>query len=176
MKIRGQRVIPPKERISNLSKIDTVTGCWNWLKSFKGKGDPLREYGHLIIGSRTDNTRRSIAAHRYSYIIFKGEIPDGMFVCHNCDNPKCVNPDHLFLGTRQDNIDDREFKGRNKIMRGENAGTAKLTQKQADEIRILYASGGTSSRKLAKQFGLKDHGCILNIVKNKAYLPQPPKQ
>lgn len=107
MKIRGQIVYDPIDRINRLTKIDPFTKCWNWI------GSKRNGYGRLIIGSRTLGTRRSVSAHRYSFEIFKGAIPNELFVCHHCDNPSCVNPDHLFVGTRQDNVDDRERKGRN---------------------------------------------------------------
>ncbi len=128
MKIRGQLIKDPKERLKSLVNINADTQCWIWQSSLKGK-DKLLQYGHLIVGSRINKTRKSISAHRYAYQVFVGEIPTDKWVLHRCDNPKCINPDHLFLGTRQDNIDDRESKHRNKINRDNkgrftNAGAA----------------------------------------------------
>ena len=75
------------------------TGCWLWKKGFTSGG-----YG--LIGSRESSMR----AHRFSWIIHFGNIPKGLFVCHSCDNPPCVNPQHLFLGTIEDNNEDRHQK------------------------------------------------------------------
>ena len=113
--VRGQKVKPPKERLLALVVKDEGTECWNWQGSLSDKNNPLRHYGKLVIGSRKDGTRKTVRAHRYAYQVFIGEVPQELFVCHKCDNPKCINPEHLFLGTRQDNVDDREAKGRNKL-------------------------------------------------------------
>ncbi len=75
--------------------------CWTWTGSLGKWG-----YGHFRVDSKT------MLAHRVSWMLHNGEIPNGLFVCHHCDNPKCVNPEHLFLGTHQDNIDDMMSKGR----------------------------------------------------------------
>jgi hypothetical protein len=85
-------------------KVDKSGDCWIW-KAFKNK----QGYGRVgfVAG-------RSVNAHRVSYVMAYGEIPDGHFVCHKCDNPSCVRPDHLFAGTRQDNIDDMMIKKRGK--------------------------------------------------------------
>lgn len=80
-------------------------GCWIWL----GARD---QYGYGKLGS---HGRHMLSAHRLFYTFYKGEIPEGMSVCHKCDTPPCVNPDHLFLGTPLDNARDRERKGRGKF-------------------------------------------------------------
>lgn len=79
----------------------SIDGCWYWTGSPNGSG-----YGSLEINYKSER------AHRLSFKLFKGHIPEGLHVCHTCDNRICVNPDHLWLGTRQDNMDDMRRKGR----------------------------------------------------------------
>lgn len=91
------------------SKVEKAEGCWPWKASiFKQTG-----YGQFALESK-----RPINAHRMAWILTHGEIPDGMVVCHHCDNPLCVNPDHLFLGQQQDNMIDMATKGRHVGTRG----------------------------------------------------------
>ena len=144
-------------RIKQLSVTDDITGCWNW------KGCTRNGYGRLIIGSRSDGSRKTITAHRLSHEIFIGPIPDGLFVCHKCDNPSCVNPRHLFAGTRQDNVDDRERKGRNFIAFGELNGNAKLNETDVLSARRLRASGKTFA-SIADRFGV-DKKTIIQAIK-----------
>lgn len=80
--------------------------CW----SFSTKGD--KDGYPQVIGSKHCKEHSLTRAHQVSYFIYHGEISEGMLVCHHCDNPSCVNPDHLFLGTHQDNVDDMMNKGR----------------------------------------------------------------
>jgi len=127
-----------------------IEDCWEWQGSTKGKSR-LRSYGSCFIGSRTDGSRKSISTHRLSYLAFIGPIPEGMWVCHSCDNPKCVNPDHLFLGTRQDNVDDRQRKNRNRPPNGELHPRATLSNNVVMQIKSDYKNG-IKRRVLAKKY------------------------
>lgn len=166
--------MPISERIKLNVIVRPLTGCWEW------KGYKVRGYGRTIIGSRTDGTRKTIAAHRLSYETFVGPIPDGMEVCHKCDNPCCVNPEHLFVGTRQDNIDDREAKGRNHPPQGSNNGRAKLTESDVLSARFERLKKKTSYQKLAEKYGVSKRA-MQNAINGKtwkcvAYIPEPPKE
>src|SRR6266404_7110558 len=136
MKIRGQLVKDPKKRLMELSKLNPKKGCLEWIGSRRGTG--INGYGRVCVGSRSNGTRKTVSAHRYSYEIFVGSIPEGMWVLHKCDNPPCINPEHLFLGDRMDNTLDRDNKGRNKITAGQNNGFAKLTEQDVNEIRAAF--------------------------------------
>lgn len=120
-------------------KTDT---CWLWTACVVNFG-----YGKLGL-----NTGENIYAHRLSYEIYKGKIPDGMCVCHTCDVPRCVNPDHLFLGTIQDNLIDMHKKGRGPV--GQLHGGAKL--KESDVIDILELLKTKSAYRVAKMYGMSN--------------------
>ncbi len=92
---------PLHEKFYGKYVVDDSTGCWNW-----ARGSFRAGYGAIAHGKRT------LKAHRVSYELHVGPIPAGMLVCHKCDNPRCVNPDHLFLGTVRDNALDMVSKGR----------------------------------------------------------------
>lgn len=148
---------------------DPRTGCWNWTG---GVRRPERPYGSLVIGSRSDGTRRRVSAHRLAYEIWVGPITDDLCVCHRCDNPRCVNPDHLFLGTKKDNADDRDAKGRGAAPphpSGERHARATLTDAQVDEIR----ESDLSSRKIAALYGVTDGH--VRAIRRGDCRPQPPK-
>lgn len=138
----------------------TESGCWIWTAGLKGK-DEKQSYGLFRVGSRIRK------AHQVSWEIYKGEIPKGSgyhgtCVCHQCDTPSCVNPDHLFLGTMRDNNDDKTNKHR--VPRGSNHHSTTLTEKQVMEIKSLSTS--KSQKELAAMFGVsrQNIGSIQNSV------------
>lgn len=100
---------PLKERFED-KIFYSPDGCWYWLGHVCKDG-----YGQITI--RTDDNRYTSKAHRIAYQICKGDIPKGMYVLHSCDNPRCVNPDHLSVGTQKDNIKDMFQKGRSRSQR-----------------------------------------------------------
>jgi len=131
-----------KQRLLDNVRVDEQTGCWDWLK-FKDRN----KYGHIKVLGKSE------LVHRIAYQTLVGDIPSGMFVCHRCDNPSCLNPEHLFVGTNQDNIDDKVAKNRqSKIgqQKGSKHSLAKLTEKDIVDIRISTLS----QNKLALLYGM----------------------
>lgn len=122
-------------------------GCWGWTAGLTHYG-----YGQFSLYRLLGYT--PITAHRLSYIIHKGRIPEGLVICHKCDNRKCINPDHLFLGTQADNIEDMHKKGR--ASGGSSPGAknpaAILTEEQVLEIVGLF--GKQSQVSIAKAYGV----------------------
>lgn len=141
-----------------------VKSCWRWDGPIGSNG-----YGLLVVGGRRNHS--NLSAHRLSYTIFNGEIPNGKFVCHSCDNRWCVNPKHLWVGTAKDNIRDAVKKGRfhGNQLAGENHGSAKIKLRDVPKIRKLYATGKYTHSVIAEMFGVK-HSTIGNIVTHKAWI------
>jgi hypothetical protein len=110
----------------------TEEGCWTWTAATYRSG-----YGHFR--RLIDGKWKMYKAHRYSYEFYNGEIPKGLLVCHKCDNPACVNPKHLVLGTQKDNMLDMMSK--NRRVRGWSPRYRALSQEIADNIRIDHKSG-----------------------------------
>lgn len=133
-------------------------GCWAWTGTADGSGR-----GRLNINVSYKRCVPDLAA-RISWKISKGPIPDKLFVLHRCDNPNCVNPDHLFLGTQLDNIKDMVAKGR--VATGERRNSAKLTDEEVCRIRSLYPS--LSEPALARMFGV-DNSTLHAIVSGKTW-------
>jgi hypothetical protein len=155
---------------SKVDRKDDVSVCWNWVGA---KDRP----GYGVIG----NTRGEKAkkAHRVSWELHNGPITGGLFVCHRCDNPACVNPNHLFLGTAQDNTADRHNKGRDglKGRSGDRHPRAKLSMQKAREIRVKHAAG-VKQYVLAEEYGVSPM-TISAVIVGKAWaqpeaVPAPP--
>lgn len=127
--------------------------CWLWM-GYKDKDG----YGQFAIW--IDGKRFSLRPHRVSWALHRGQIPDGLFVCHQCDNPACVRPDHLFIGTNRDNMIDCIVKGR--------FGRAKLTDKQVQKIRSLYAVGNVTQEQLGTMFCMHQ-SYVSRIINNKRW-------
>lgn len=127
--------------------------CWTW-EGARSSG----RYGSFRVGGRGGRVAKT---HRLSWELFIGPIPDGLHVLHTCDNPPCVNPAHLWLGTHADNMADMKAKGRG------NWGSHRLTAGEVDEIRLLRAEG-TTQKGLAVRFGI-DPSCISRIVNRKTW-------
>ena len=142
------------ERIE--AKVEKIPegGCWIWMGS-----TTVRGYGQLISHSRRHY------AHRASYQAFIGPIPDGMNVCHACDNVYCVNPAHLFLGTQKQNLEDMARKGRSTI--GERNPRSKLTEEDVSEIK-KHIDQGHHIYQIAKKFGVTT-GAIYLIKQGKRW-------
>lgn len=144
------------------SKVNKTNNCWEWT------GSSSNGYGYFRI-----NKDKTMSAHRFSWKLHKGSIPTGTghhgtCVLHICDNRKCVNPKHLFLGTIQDNVDDMYAKNRQVTLKREEHNMAKLTQKEVDVIRIIYDLGSVTQRKIAKMFGVSQTD-IHYIINNKIW-------
>lgn len=132
----------------------TECGCWIWLGMVDGGG-----YGSFRIGAKM------VKAHRASWIIHRGPIPEGLRVLHQCDMPPCINPDHLFLGTQLENMQDMFAKGRQPNLHGEKNPNVKLTAADVSVIREADGYYGILS-KLGRQFGVSAT-MILNIRSGK---------
>lgn len=131
------------------ARVEKTDTCWLWLGYCDQEG-----YGRLSYQNK------DTSSHRVAYEITHGVIPPGAVVRHQCDNPRCCRPDHLLLGTQQDNVDDAVKRGR--------WGNSKLTWDEVREIREKHATGTTSTRKLAKEYNVS-RGAIMAILSGRTW-------
>ena len=141
---------PLIERFHEGYEVDEDLGCWVWIKSRRPRGPGALKRG---AGVNAD-------AHRVAYELMIGPIPLGTFVCHRCDNPPCVNPDHLFLGTGADNVRDRDEKGRQ--AKGQGHGRAKLSEHDVLDVLASDASNKALGEKFRriKNSNISDPGWL----------------
>jgi hypothetical protein len=122
-------------------KVNWSSGpCWEWM----GSRDRRSGYGQISVAGKV------LKAHRVSWELHRGPVPGSLCVLHACDNPRCVRPSHLFLGTQLENIADREAKGRNRPLQGSDNGYSKLTEA---DVRTIRASRATQEA-LAYLYGV----------------------
>lgn len=152
----GKRKFIPNKYTRFFQKVEPnrfdADQCWYWVGASKGNG-----YGHAVIDGE------NITAHRLSYKLFIDKnLDSGLDVCHTCDNRSCVNPDHLFVGTRKENMSDMSLKGR-----GAGYHRKHLKEAHVQEIRQRLNSGH-SPRQIANQTGVA-YSTIVNISSGKSY-------
>ncbi len=128
--------------------IENESGCWIWQGY---KCEPRKQYG--LTSLAVDGVKKKILSHRAAYTLWKGSIPEDKQVLHSCDTPLCCNPDHLHLGTAQDNMDEMKERGRNKQPKGEKNHKAKLKNEDILMIRKLFDKGKTVG-ELSKSLNL----------------------
>jgi hypothetical protein len=163
-----------KDQIRFWSKANLTANperCWEWNAAKSKEG-----YGRFSL-----NYKEKYMAHRLAFVLHHKKPINKLLVCHTCDNPSCINPSHLFLGTHLDNFKDMKEKGRSckgnrsrnylypeKRQKGESNGSSKLKEHQIIEIRNKYDNENMSSKEIANQYGVHET-TINNIVKRKKW-------
>lgn len=151
---------PLPERFEDFIERIPFHSCWEWMGQLNNKG-------YAMIWDKDRN--QSVVASRIAYLLYIGDIPKGLYVCHSCDNRSCVNPNHLWLGTPKDNTQDMINKGR--VQRGlEVKGKRKLRLEEVVQIKRLYKKGvkGWGHKALAKKYGMSQ-SAIRDIISGKSW-------
>jgi hypothetical protein len=144
------------------SRVHKSDGCWLWTAGGS------RGYGHARVPVRLRhlmNGSTVTQAHGVAWVLERGQLPDGAFLCHHCDNPPCVRPDHMFIGTNADNMRDMCRKGRQPC--GARIHTAKLTDDVVRAIRARHRIGERQAA-LAREYGLND-GTVSRLVRGRIW-------
>lgn len=155
--MRAPNGMSAEERLEYRGWNVTHTGCWEILGGKKSGGYGVIQY-----------QGQSVAAHRLSYETWVGPIPEGLLIRHKCDNPPCINPDHLEPGTDADNSRDMVERGRNRSLAGESHPMSKLSQGDANLIRHTYPQGVLTLKMLGEAFGVSIP-TITRILSGKGY-------
>lgn len=154
----GRRRSDPASRF--WPKVEKGAGCWEWRGYRVATG-----YGQFYMDGGP------VFAHRVAFMLAKGPIPEGMDVCHSCDNPSCVNPAHLWVGTRSENMRDCVAKGRLALNapRGEKSPSARLTEREVAAIRSM--EGSMTQREIGARFGVAQ--CTVSAILRGRIWAQP---
>lgn len=155
---KQRQFLSPKVRFWKYVAIIPFHECWEWI------GTKTSGYGYFGTGQRCSKVG---LAHRFSYELHYGPFDKSLDVCHKCDNPGCVRPEHLFLGTHQDNMADKIKKGRAIYINGERCHSAKLDEKKVFDIRDLRKNG-MLVKDIAKRFNVTS-SAICSVVKRKTW-------
>lgn len=150
--------VPVEQRLWARVERGSTSECWEWQGA-------INSHGYGTIRERC----KSKGAHVIAYRSTRGEVPSGLYVCHTCDNRRCCNPEHLFLGTNLDNTSDRNAKGRQ--ARGSRISTAKLTEAEVAIIRYL-TDCGANGKALAKLYGI-DQTAVSAIHRRRTWAHVP---
>lgn len=164
IKLTLGEIEPTKERLLRYVKRGASSDdCWMWLGSLLPRG-----YARFSLHNE------AVGAHRVSYRVHIGEVPAGMCICHRCDNPPCVNPAHLFLGTNKDNIQDALTKKRMRFIRGEAHPMSKLTCQSVKQIRSEYKPGMSIQEcvTIGAKFGVGING-VMSVVRGRTWKHVP---
>jgi hypothetical protein len=145
----------PKRVMARL-RVDLATGCWLWTASLTRDG-----YGKAWWG-------KSIRAHRLVWMLLRGPIDDEKKLLHRCDRPACCNPDHLFVGTQRENVEDMDRKGRRKPVHGGAHWNARLTADKARIIRERYAAGGVTQAQLGAILGVSE-AAVSDVLRGRTW-------
>jgi hypothetical protein len=153
----SRRYRPLGERLSEKYVEDVDTGCWIYQGAISKNG-----YGW--IGDEAPS-RKTIGAHRAAYKAWVGPIPEGYVVLHSCDNPPCINPEHLRTGTQKENMHEMDAKGRRVSLRGPDSPRAKLSRDDVEDIKWLYGLGAVQTVIAAAYGVVPSH--VSRIVRGK---------